>query len=94
MYHSIWLCWQESGYLERCKQNDVSLFSFDTAIGAPVRITNAIISILYIVSNGSVKIFLKTNVRRTSKHRKIVLLAISKFNSIKSNIKSTGRSWY
>ena len=58
--------------------SDVSLSTFTTVIGTLVAIASASINLVYLVSNGIVKMSLKTEVRKKHKHRKIILSARSK----------------
>ena len=58
--------------------SDVSLSTFTTVIGTLVAIASASINLVYLVSNGIVKMSLKTVVRKKHKHRKIILSARSK----------------
>ena len=62
----------------------ISIASFTTAIGSPVRIMSASCSLAFSITTGFVKEFLKT--RNKKKHNKIVMLARSKLNSIESKI--------
>ena len=60
----------------------VFLCSFTTLIGASVGIARPSIILVFLASNGIVKILLKT-IGRKRKHRKTVFLARSKLNIIK-----------
>ena len=62
----------------------VSLYSFTAAIGTPVGIAS--ICLVFLISNGIVKIFLKAMGREKNKHIKIALSARSKINSIEKII--------
>ena len=65
----------------------VSIASFATVIGAPIRITSASLSLAFSLCTGLVKKLLKAIRNKKKKHNKIVmLLARSKFNSIESKI--------
>ena len=60
----------------------VSFSSFTNVIGTPVGIVSASISLVFIISKGIVKIFLKTMGKNKSKCRNIALLTRSKLSSI------------
>ena len=60
----------------------ISIASFTTVIGAPVRMTSASFSL----TTRLVKQFLKTTRNRKEKHNKTVMLARSKLSSIESKI--------
>ena len=64
----------------------VSIASFATAIGAPIRITSANLSLAFSLSTGPVKKLLKATRNKKKKHNKIVMLARSKLNSIEGKI--------
>ena len=64
----------------------ISIASFATAIGVPVRIMSASCSLAFSITTGFVKRFLKTIRNKNKKHNKIVMLARSKLNSIESKI--------
>ena len=64
----------------------ISIASFATAIGAPIGIMSASCSLAFSITAGFVKKFLKTIRNKKKKHNKIVMLAISKLNSIESKI--------
>ena len=63
-----------------------SIASFATAIGAPIGITSASISLAFSLCTGLVKKLLKATRNKKKKHDKIVMLAKSKSNSIESKI--------
>ena len=63
----------------------ISIASFATAIRVPVGIMSASCSLAFSITTGFVKKLLKTT-RNKKKHNKIVMLARSKLNSIKSKI--------
>ena len=67
----------------------VSLFSCTTAIGTLVGVASASVSLVFLISNGIVKMFLKTMGRNKNKHRKIALLVRSKLNRIEKIIYKT-----
>ena len=70
----------------------ISIASFTTVIGAPVRITSVIFSLAFSLSTGIVKKLLKTTRNKKKKHNKTVMLARSKFNSIESKISEALRN--
>ena len=63
-----------------------SIASFATVTGAPVGIISASFSLVFSLSTGITKKVLKTTRNKKKKHNKIVMLARSKLNSIKSKI--------
>ena len=64
----------------------ISITSFATVIGAPVRIVNASFSLAFSISTGIVIQLLKTTKNKKKKHNKTVMLARSKLNNIESKI--------
>ena len=64
----------------------VSITSFETIIKTPVGIASASRSLAFSLSTGLVKKVLKTTRDKKKKHKKIVILARSKLNSIESEI--------
>ena len=64
----------------------ISIASFATVIGAPVRIVSASFSLAFSVSTGLIKKLLKTTRNKKKKHNEIVMLARSKLNSIENRI--------
>ena len=64
----------------------ISIASFSTAIGASVGITSAICSLAFSITIGCVKTLLKTIRDQKKKHKKIVMWARSKLNSIEGKI--------
>ena len=60
----------------------MSIASFETVIGAPVRIASTSFSLAFSIFTGIVKKLLKKN----KKHNKFVMLARSKLNSTESKI--------
>ena len=60
------------------KSGSISIASFATVIGTPVRKVNASLSLTLSISTGIVKKLLKTMRNKKKKHNKIVMLAISK----------------
>ena len=65
----------------------ISIASFSIAIGVPVGIMSASCSPAFSITTGFVKMFLKTR-NKKKKHNKIVMLAVSKLNSIDSKLNS------
>ena len=66
--------------------SSISIASFATVIGAPVRMMSASCSLSFSITTGFVKKFLKTTKNKKKKHNKIVMLARSKLNSLESKI--------
>ena len=64
----------------------ISIASFATVIGAPVGIASASLSLTFSISTGTVKKLLETTQNKKKKHNKIIMLARSKLNNIKSKI--------
>ena len=64
----------------------VSIASFATAIGVPIGITSASLSLAFSLCTGLVKKLLKATRIKKKKHNKIVMLARSKLNSIEGKI--------
>ena len=64
----------------------ISIASFVTVIGAPVGMMSASCSLAFSIAKGIVKKLLKTTRNKNKKHKKIVMLARSKLNSIESKI--------
>ena len=60
----------------------ISIASFATVIGAPVRIANASFGLAFSISTEIVKKLLKTTRKKNKKHNKSVMLARIKLNSI------------
>ena len=63
-----------------------SIALFTTVIGAPVGMVSASVSLAFSIFTGTVKKLLKPTRNNTKKHNKIVMLARSELNSIKSKI--------
>ena len=63
---------------------NISIAQFATVIGAPVGIISADFSLTCSISTEIVKKLLKTTRNKNKKHNKIVMLARSKLNSIKT----------
>ena len=66
--------------------SSISVGSFATAIGVPVKIMSASCSLAFSITTGFVKKFLTTIRNKKKKHNKIVVLARSKLNSIESKM--------
>ena len=64
----------------------ISIASFVTVIGIPVRMMSASCSLAFSVTTEIIKKLLKTTRNKKKKHNKIVMLARSKLNSIESKI--------
>ena len=68
----------------------IFIASFATVIGAPVRIVNASFSLAFSIFTGIVKKkLLEITRNKKKKHNKIIMLARSNLNSIKSKISET-----
>ena len=70
------------------ESSGVSLYSFGTVVCAPVGMASASISLVFLISDETLKTFSETMKTKRNKHRKIILLARSKLNGRgrKSNI--------
>ena len=68
------------------KTGRIYIASFETIIGAHVRIAKASLSLAYSVLTGNVEKLLKTTRNKKKKRNKIVILAGGKLNSIESKI--------
>ena len=64
----------------------ISIASFVTVIGIPVRMMSASCSLAFSVTTEIIKKLLKTTRNKKKKHNKIVMLARSKLNSIENKI--------
>ena len=64
----------------------ISIASFAILIEAPVGMMSAICSLVFPITTGFVKTFLKTTRNKKKKHNKIIMVARSKLNSIESRI--------
>ena len=64
----------------------ISIASFATVIGTPVRIASESLSLTFSLSTRLAKKLLKTTRNKKKKHNKIVMLARSKLNSIEIKI--------
>ena len=64
----------------------VSVASFATVIGAPIRIASASLSLTFSLSTGIVKKLLTTTRNKKKKRNKIIMLARSKLNSIEDKL--------
>ena len=64
----------------------ISIASFVTVIGIPIRIASASLSLTFSLCAGLVKKLLKAKGNKKKKHNKIVMLGRSKLNSIESKI--------
>ena len=63
--------------------SEISQFSFNIANGTTVRLASASINLVFLVTDGLVKIYLKNMGKKKNKHRKFALLATSKLNNRK-----------
>ena len=64
----------------------ISIISFTSVIGVPVGITSAISTVIFSLTTGAIKKLLKITRNKQKKHNKIIMLAKSKLNSVKSFI--------
>ena len=64
----------------------VSIISFTSIVGAPIRIVNAIFTLIFSLTTGIVKKLLNITRNKKKKHHKILMLAKSKPNSIETLI--------
>ena len=64
----------------------VSIISFSSTIGAPVRIESASFTLIFSIPTGIVKKLLNITGKKKKKHDQILMLAKSKFNSIETLI--------
>ena len=63
-----------------------SIISFSSVIGAPPGIASASLGLVFSLTTGIIKLFLKITRKKKKKHNKIVMLARGKLNSIKALI--------
>ena len=63
-----------------------SIISFSSVIGAPAGIASASLSLVFSLTTGIIKLFLKITRRKKKKHNKIVMLARGKLNSTEALI--------
>ena len=64
----------------------ISIISFASVVGVPVRIANASFRIVFSLTTGIIKKLLSITRNKKKKHNKIVMLATSKLNSIETPI--------
>ena len=64
----------------------ISVASFATVIGAPVRMASASFSLAFSISTGILQKLLKTTRNKKKKHNKIVIIARTKLNSMESKV--------
>ena len=64
----------------------ISVVSFTTAIGAPVGIVSASFTLIFSLATGIIKKLLDITIKKKKKHDHLLVLAKSKFNSIKTLI--------
>ena len=68
-----------------CNKCKISIFFlFTSIIGAPVWIANASFSLIFSLTTGVIKKFLRITRNKKKKHNKIFMLARSKLNSIEN----------
>ena len=63
-----------------------SIISFSSVIGAPAGIASASLGLVFSLTTGIIKLFLKITRKKKKKHNKIVMLARGKLNSIEALI--------
>ena len=63
-----------------------SIISFSSVIGAPAGIASASLSLVFSLTTGIIKLFLKITRKKKKKHNKIVMLARGKLNSTEALI--------
>ena len=64
----------------------ISIISFESVIGVPVRIASASFTLVFSLTTGIIKKLLKITQSKKKKHNKIAMLAKSKLNSIETLI--------
>ena len=62
----------------------VSIISFTSVVGAPVGIAGASFTVLFSLNTGIIKKLLSTTISKKKKHDKVLMLAKSKLDSIKT----------
>ena len=85
-YVSFSNCFDKSLIGLSITSGSVSIAYFATAIGGPIGITSASLSLAFSLCAGLVKKLLKATRNKKKKHNEIVMLARSKLNSIESKI--------
>ena len=85
-YIASFVCFDKSLIVLFVATGSISIASFATVIGAPVKNMGATCSLAFSITTGLVKKFLKTTRNKKKKHNKIVMLARSKLNNIESKI--------
>ena len=64
----------------------VSIISFTSIIGVPAGIASACFTLIFSITAGIIKKLLSTTIKKKEKHNQILMLAKSKYNSIKALI--------
>ena len=64
----------------------ISIISFTSTIGVPVRIVSASFTLIFSITTGIIKKLLSTTIKKKKKHDQILVLAKSKYNSIEALI--------
>ena len=82
---SFFDCFDKSLIVLSVTSGGVSIASFATAIGAPIGITSASLSLAFSLCTGLVKKLLKTTINKKKKHNKIAMLTRSKLNKKQQN---------
>ena len=62
----------------------ISIIFFTSVIGIPARIASASFTLVFSLTTGIIKFFLKVTIKKKKKHNKIVMIAKSKLNSIET----------
>ena len=85
-YVSFFEYFDKSLIVSSVTSGGVFIASFATAVGAPIGITSASLSLAFSLCTGLVKKLLKATRNKKKKHNKIVMIARSKLNSIERKI--------
>ena len=64
----------------------ISIISFASTIGVPAGIASACFTLIFSITAGIIKKLLSTTIKKKEKHNQILMLAKSKYNSIKALI--------
>ena len=68
------------------KSKGISILSFTNVIGIPAGVISASLTLVFSLTTGIIKKYIKRNKKKKKKHRKIIMLAKSKLNSTESLI--------
>ena len=66
--------------------SSVSIISFTSTIGVPVRTVSASFTLIFSITTRTITKLLSTTIKKKKKHDQILILAKSKYNSIKALI--------